>query len=104
MCEPLGMEDHARVVLPPYVSRPFEVFINGVPQVEGTDFETVGSILLFNRSLAREGKLGFIRWLSMLLGIAGTYRKHDTIDVVFTVNGQRRVAPLAPVDDETAAP
>ena len=95
------METNARVDLPPYVSAPFEVFVNGVPQAEGTDFEVVGRSLLFNRSFAREGKLGFWRWLSMLLGIAGTYRKHDTIDVVFTIDGRRKVVGLEPVDDET---
>ena len=94
------MESRSRVDLPPYVRRPYEVFVNGVPQVEGTDYEVVGPSLLFNRPLHREGRLGAWRWLSMLLGIAGTYRKHDTIDVVFTVNGQRRVAGLAPVDPE----
>jgi hypothetical protein len=100
LCDPLGMESHGRVELPQYVTRPFDVFVNGVPQVEGTDYELVGSSLLFDRSFAREGKLGFWRWLSMLLGIAGTYRKHDTIDVAFTVNGQRKVVGLAPVDSD----
>ena len=31
----------------------------------------------------------------MLLGIAGTYRKNDKIDVVFTVDGRPKVVPLA---------
>jgi hypothetical protein len=37
----------------------------------------------------------------MLLGIAGTYRPHDSIDVVFTADGARRVVALAPVESET---
>jgi hypothetical protein len=90
----------SRVDLPTYVREPYEVFVNGVPQAEGADYEVVGASLLFHRSLAREGKLGFWRWLSMLLGIAGTYRKHDTIDVVFAVDGARRVASLEPVEPE----
>ena len=28
----------------------------------------------------------------MLLGIAGTYRKHETVDVQYEVNGRPRVA------------
>ena len=75
---------------------PYEVFVNGVPQVEGTDYEAVGPSLMFGRSLAREGRLGFWRWLSMLLGVAGTYRKHDSIDVVFSAGGRRHVVGLAP--------
>ena len=95
------MEPRSRVDLPSYVSQPYEVFVNGVPQVEGTDYEVIGPSLVFNRSLAREGRLGFWRWLSMLLGVAGTYRKHDTIDVAFTVGGRRQVASLAPAEPES---
>ena len=104
MCEPLAVESRSRVDLPSFVTQPYEVFVNGVPQVEGADYELAGSSLLFNRSLAREGRLGFWRWLSMLLGIAGTYRKHDTIDVAFTVGGRSQVASLAPAEPETHSP
>jgi hypothetical protein len=78
------------------VTRPFEVFVNGVPQVEGEDYELMGSTLLFNRQLVREGNIGWWRWARMALGIAGTYRKNDNVDVVFTANGRRRVATLQP--------
>ena len=78
------------------MERPFEVFVNGVPQAEGADFEVVGSTLLFERELRREGPLGFWRWLRMFLGVAGSYRQNDTIDVVYTLGGRRRVVTLAP--------
>jgi hypothetical protein len=100
VCEPLGVEERSRVDLPAFVREPYEVFVSGVLQVEGTDYEVVGSSLFFARPLAREGKLGFWRWLSMLLGIAGSYRKHDTIDVVFTSDGKRTVAALSPAEGE----
>ncbi len=91
------MEARTRIDLPPHVTRPFEVFVNGVPQTEGTDFEVVGSTPALRRdACSREGKIGAWRWLRMGLGIAGTYRKNDTIDVVFTFNGRRVVASLAP--------
>jgi hypothetical protein len=85
-----------RVDLPAYVREPFEVFVNGVAQVAGTDYEVVGPSLIFNADLRSEGKLGFWRWLSMLLGVAGTYRKNDKIDVVFSVEGRPRVVTLTP--------
>ena len=41
----------------------------------------------------QEGRLGFWRWASMWLGIAGTYRKHETVDVVYERDGRRRSRP-----------
>jgi hypothetical protein len=92
------MESRSRVDLPGHVRPPFEVFVNGVPQEEGTDYRLVGGTLLFTRPLAKEGKLGFWRWLSMLLGVAGTYRKHDAVTVVYTYDGRRLVTNLVATD------
>jgi hypothetical protein len=72
------------------------VYVNGVLQQPGRDFDRIGDELVFRRELAQEGRLGAIRWLSMLLGIAGTYRKHETVDVIYEVNGRRTVASLSP--------
>ena len=75
---------------------PFEVFVNGVPQRAGTDYDQVGRALVFRRELAREGRLGFWRWLSLFLGVAGTYRRDDKVDVVYTLAGRRTVSSLDP--------
>jgi hypothetical protein len=32
----------------------------------------------------------------MLLGVAGTYRKHEAVDVIYEENGRRTVATLSP--------
>ncbi|HEY2217839.1 MAG TPA: hypothetical protein VGH35_00725 [Gaiellaceae bacterium] len=93
------MESRSRVDLPPHVRPPYEVFLNGVPQVAGTDYEVVGTTLLFPRALAREGELSFWRWLSMLLGIAGTYRKNEAVTVVYNHDGRRMVANLESRED-----
>jgi hypothetical protein len=82
------------VELPGQVVGSFEVFVNGVPQQEGVDYERVGRLLVFERELAEEGRLGFWRWLSLFLGVAGTYRKNDKVDVVFTRGGRRTVVTL----------
>jgi len=68
--------------------------VNGVPQQPGLDYEQLGRTLVFGTELAQEGKLGFWRWLSLFFGVAGTYRKNDTVDVVYTLNGRRTVATL----------
>jgi hypothetical protein len=87
----------ARVEVPAYVTGDFEVFVNGVPQVEGRDFRRDGRTLLFDRPLAKEGRLGAMRWLSMLLGVAGTYRQNDSVDVVYESGGKRLVATDLPI-------
>jgi hypothetical protein len=86
----------SRVVLPPDAREPLEVYINGVEQKPGEDYVISDGTLVFNRPLAQEGKLGFVRWLSMLLGIAGTYRKHETVDVIYTRAGRKVVASGLP--------
>lgn len=68
------------------------MFVNGVPQRAGTDFDRLGGTLVFRRSLAKEGRLGFWRWLSLFLGVAGTYRQNDTVDVIYERGGRRVVA------------
>jgi hypothetical protein len=87
----------ARVEVPSYVTGDFEVFVNGVPQVEGRDYRRQGRTLVFDKSLAKEGRLGAIRWLSMLLGVAGTYRQNDSVDVVYELDGKRLVATDLPI-------
>lgn len=82
----------SRVELPPDVPEDFQVFINGVQQEPGRDYRVQGRALVFTRPLAQEGRLGPVRWLSMFLGVAGTYRKHDTVDVVYERDGRRVVA------------
>ena len=91
-----SVETATRIELPPGVGRPFEVYVNGVLQVEGTDFEVVGVSLLFPRVLRREGNLGFWRWARMAAGIAGSYRQNDSVDVIYSHEGRRRVVSLAP--------
>jgi hypothetical protein len=86
------MAAESRVELPPDVPEDFEVFVNGVKQEPGRDYRVQGRSLIFSRELAQEGKLGATRWASMLLGVAGTYRKHDSVDVVYKRDGRRAVA------------
>ena len=88
--------ERSRVELPPGIGDRYQVYVNGVLQEPGRDFDRIGDELVFRRELAQEGRLGPIRWLSMLLGIAGTYRKHESVDVVHEVEGRRTVSSLTP--------
>ncbi len=91
--------------LPRNVRPPFEVFVNGVPQHEGDDFELAlaGDALLFRRELVQEGKLGFWRWFLGAWGI-GTYRRNDVIDVRYQLDGRTLVAHGLTVEPPAAAP
>jgi hypothetical protein len=98
------MTERSVVELPPEVGEPFQVFLNGVPQQAGRDFRVEGRTLVFETNLAREGRLGFWRWLSLFLGIAGTYRQNDSVDVVYDAAGKRKVASLAIESSATRSP
>jgi hypothetical protein len=92
-----------RVRLPAGIGGEFKVFVNGVAQELGRDYRVSGDELVFDRRLAKEGRLGFFRWLSLLLGVAGTYRQNDSVDVVYEQDGRRVVATGLPlVPDESS--
>ncbi len=93
----MEVADESRVQLPPGAAGPIEVFVNGVLQREGADFNRRDGELVFRRRLAREGQLGFWRWLSIFLGVAGTYRQNDSVDIVYEVNGKRTVEAGLPI-------
>jgi hypothetical protein len=87
----MEVDTQAQVELPSYIPNDFEVFVNGVRQARGADYEVIGRSLVFPRPIAQEGKLGFWRWAGMWLGVIGSYRKHETVDVVYELAGKRQV-------------
>jgi hypothetical protein len=87
----MKVSQRTRIELPDHVPPDFDVYVSGVRQVPGRDFEQQGRSLVFSRAVEQEGKLGFWRWASMWLGIAGTYRKNETVDVVYEADGRREV-------------
>ena len=72
--------------------------MNGIQQGEGTDFRVDGRTLVFDRELRTEGKLGFWRWLSLWIGVAGTYRQNDSVDVAYQRGGKPVVASKLPLE------
>jgi hypothetical protein len=61
------------------VRSPFQVFVNGVPQSAGADYDVVGGQLVFQRAL-RKDKVSGWRWALGAWGV-GTYRQDDSVDV-----------------------
>ena len=93
----MKVSDESRVELPAGLGGGFQVYVNGVLQADGRDYVRRDRELVFSRLLAREGRLGFWRWASLFLGIAGTYRQNDSVDVVYEVGGRRYVASGLPI-------
>ena len=91
------MTDTTFVRLPQGVDDPFEIFVNGVPQVEGVDYHRSGRLIRFQRHLSHDRLSGW-RWLIGAFGI-GTYRQDDSIDIRYERGGQVRVDSLA-IDGE----
>ena len=83
-----GVEVGRRVRLPRGAEPPIRVYVNGVEQNEGSDFRIRRGEIVFERPIVKEGKVSGFRWLAMLLGLFGTYRKHETVDVEYRLSGE----------------
>jgi hypothetical protein len=84
------MSEISFVRLPPDVRTPFEVYVNGVLQHLGTDYEVRDGTLRFNRRLAKD-KISKRRWLVGAFGV-GTYRQDDSVDVRYQVGARSMLA------------
>jgi hypothetical protein len=80
-----------RVALPRGAEPPYRVFVNGVPQREGTDYAVRGRELQFRKSLEKE-RIGVGRWTAMFLGLFGSYGRNDSVDVQYRLAGRETVA------------
>jgi len=88
-----------RVALPAGAEAPYVVFINGVEQREGADYEVLAGEIVFTRQIVKE-KVGTGRWLAMYLGLFGTYRKDETIDLQFQRAGKVELVSDLPVQPD----
>lgn len=84
-----------RVKLPAGAQPPFTVFINGIEQ-SPESYRVEGGEIHFDRPIVKE-KVGASRWLAMYLGLWGTYRKNETIDLQFTKDGKIELRSDLPV-------
>ena len=82
-----------RARLPAGAQPPFVVYINGVVQKEGSDYEVRAGEIVFNRQILKEDKVGIGRWIAMYMGIFGTYRKNETVDIEYRRSGEIQLAP-----------
>jgi hypothetical protein len=88
-----------RARLPAGAEPPFVVYVNGVVQREGADYEVRAGEIVFNRQILKEDRVGFGRWLAMYIGIFGTYRKNETVDIEYRHSGKTELASDVPLYD-----
>jgi hypothetical protein len=80
-----------RVRLPRGAEPPIRVHVNGVEQREGRDYEIRGGEIVFTRPIVKE-TVTKGRWMAMYLGLFGTYRKHEAVDVEYGRAGKTELA------------
>ena len=85
------------VKLPTGAGPPIRVHVNGVEQARGIDYDIRNGEVVFKRSIVKEGKVGGMRWAAMYMGLFGTYRKHETIDIEYRLGGKSRLVSDAEV-------
>ena len=83
-----------KVRLPRGAERPITVFINGTEQVEGTDYEVAGDVVVFREPIVKEDlrELGTVRKIVLGLGLVGSYQKNEVVDVQYRLGGKSHLA------------
>ena len=72
--------------------------INGVEQPRGEVWEARGDQIVFTRPIVKES-VSTGRWLAMYLGLFGSYRKNEQVDVEYTLGGQTKLAANVEITD-----
>ena len=78
--------------------RPFEVFVNGVQQEEGADFRVDGPDARLRPGAEERGQARLLALDVDLVGVAGTYRQNDSVDVAYQRGGKPVVAAKLPLE------
>ena len=92
-----GEEVGRRVKLPRGAEPPIRVYVNGVEQTRPKDYDIRNGEVIFKRKIVKEGKVGGARWAAMYLGLFGTYRKHEQIDIEYRLEGKVKLLADAKV-------
>lgn len=93
----MGAMARSIVTLPPEVRTPYQVFVNGVAQQEGRDYQVKGRTLMFDREL-RKDRISKKRWALGAWGV-GTYKQDDSVDVRYeAADGTPRLAEALEIE------
>jgi hypothetical protein len=87
-----------RARLPRGAGEPIRVHINGVEQPRGEVWDTRGEVIVFTRPIVKE-HVSKGRWMAMYLGLFGSYRKNEQVDVEYTLGGKTKLAADVKITD-----
>ncbi len=87
-----------RAKLPRGASEPIRVHINGVEQPRGEVWDVRAGEVVFTRPIVKE-HVSKGRWMAMYLGLFGSYRKNEQVDVEYTLGGQTKLAANVEITD-----
>ncbi len=90
-----------RVRLPTGAEEPIRVYINSIEQPRGEVWNREGNEIVFTRPIIKE-IVTKGRWLAMYIGIFGTYRKHETVDIEYMADGKVQLAADVRLIDDTS--
>jgi len=80
-----------RAKLPRGAGEPIRVHINGVEQNRGEVWDVRGGEIVFTRPIVKE-HVSKGRWMAMYLGLFGSYRKNEQVDVEYSLDGKPKLA------------
>jgi hypothetical protein len=87
-----------RAKLPRGASEPIRVHINGVEQPRGERWSIREGYLVFTEPIIKE-HVSPGRWMAMYLGLFGSYRKNEQVDVEYTLAGKTKLAADIEITD-----
>ncbi len=84
----------------PNAAESIEIYLNGIKQDAGEDFEVSADdrTIYFFKPIRKEEKLGWWRWFWLFIGVAGSYKQNDSVDVVCHTQGQMKHHVNLPID------
>lgn len=84
----------------PDAAEKIEIYVNGIKQNAGEDFEIVPEKrqIDFFKPIRKEEKLSGWRWFWMFIGVVGSYKQNDSVDVVCMSGGEMKHHVNLPID------
>jgi hypothetical protein len=87
-----------RAHLPRGAQEPIRVHINGVEQPRGEVWDVRGEVVVFTRPIIKE-RVSTGRWIAMYLGLFGSYKKNEQVDIEYSLGGEMKLAADVEITD-----